>query len=326
VRKALLGIEIGGTKLQLGVGFPDQPLAALWRGTVDPHAGAQGILAQILEAVPRVLDQAGGRSNNLEAVGIGFGGPVDVRSGTIVKSFQVPGWEQFALVEWVREQLSVEHVALANDADAAGLAEAVRGAGQGYSPLLYSNIGSGIGGALVVDGRIYTGSGRGAVEIGHLLVPDPENSSSFVELESIASGWGIARLAREYACKLSQDELHSWLPTRHGAPPNSLTPIDLAHAALAGDAPSIALFQRARLAFAFALAQTVTLLAPARIVIGGGVSLTHDSLWLHPLQQDLQNLTLPPLRGTFDLVKALLGEEVVVHGALILAQQTIASL
>ena len=83
-----------------------------------------------------------------------------------------------------------------NDADTAGLAEARFGAGKGCSPLLYLTIGSGIGGALILDGRIYRGGGLGAVEIGHLEVPVVSQAGrglQTLELEQVASGWGIAR-------------------------------------------------------------------------------------------------------------------------------------
>ena len=89
-------------------------------------------------------------------------------------------------------------VVLENDADTAGLAEARFGAGIGHSPLLYMNVGSGIGGALVVDQQIYRGFGQGATEIGHMRVPDSRRLTELasVELEQVASGWAIASAAQ----------------------------------------------------------------------------------------------------------------------------------
>src|SRR5713101_2815474 len=81
-----LGIEIGGTKLQLGVGPGDGTLAGLWRGTVDPAAGADGIRRQITAAVPELLAKAGIERSQLKGVGIGFGGPVDDATRTVIKS------------------------------------------------------------------------------------------------------------------------------------------------------------------------------------------------------------------------------------------------
>src|SRR5579884_2668155 len=170
-----LGIEIGGTKLQLGLGRGDGQLAALWRGTVDPARGADGIRRQITLAVDDLLQRAGLTRDRLRGIGVGFGGPVDDNTRTVIKSHQIAGWDNFPLADWLGEMLDLPAV-LGNDADVAGLAEALFGAGKGYSPVFYITIGSGIGGGLIVDGQILRGTGRGAAEIGHLKVRDPRTT------------------------------------------------------------------------------------------------------------------------------------------------------
>src|SRR5947208_2484297 len=122
-----LGTEIGGTKLQLALGAGDGTLAGRWRGGVDVAAGAAGIRRQIEAAVPELLAQAGIDRGRLRGVGIGFGGPVDDATKTVIKSHQIEGWDNFPLVEWVRERLGLP-AALGNDADVAGLGEALLGA------------------------------------------------------------------------------------------------------------------------------------------------------------------------------------------------------
>src|SRR5881396_3073492 len=162
-----LGIEIGGTKLQLGLGPGDGTLAGLWRGTVDVAAGPEGIRQQILAVVPELLEQSRIGRSQVVGAGIGFGGPVDDATQTVIKSHQIEGWDNFALADWITDLLGWPAV-LGNDADVAGLAEALFGAGKGLSPIFYITIGSGIGGGLIIDGEIYRGCGRGAAEIGHL--------------------------------------------------------------------------------------------------------------------------------------------------------------
>src|SRR5262249_11489516 len=162
-----LGIEIGGTKLQLGLGFGDGTLADLWRGKVDVSSGVEGIRRQIATAVRELLLQSGLRHDQLVGIGIGFGGPVNDITRTIIKSHQIKGWDNFPLADWV-ENLLGKPAVLGNDADCAGLAEALHGAGRGLSPIFYITIGSGIGGGLIINGEIYRGCGRGAAEIGHL--------------------------------------------------------------------------------------------------------------------------------------------------------------
>src|SRR5579883_3447275 len=96
-----LGIEIGGTKLQLGVGRGDGVLLGLWRGTVDPAAGGEGIRRQITAAVPELLSEARVGRPDLRGVGVGFGGPTDDATRTVIKSHQIAGWDGFPLAEWV---------------------------------------------------------------------------------------------------------------------------------------------------------------------------------------------------------------------------------
>ena len=158
-----LGIEIGGTKLQLGVGRADgsEPVA-LERRDVDPSLGADGILAQIEEVVPYLI-----RENPVERVGYGFGGPVDAAAGTVITSHQIHGWQGVPLQSWTEERSGVPTV-LGNDCDCAALAEARFGAGQGRRVVFYVTVGTGIGGGLVIEGHSH-GRGRPAVaEIGHL--------------------------------------------------------------------------------------------------------------------------------------------------------------
>src|SRR6266699_3850633 len=128
-----LGIEIGGTKLQLGLGAGDGVLQALWRGT---------------------------------------GGPADDATRTVIKSHQIAGWDGFPLADWIADLVGLPAV-LGNDADVAGLAEALFGAGKGLSPIFYITMGSGIGGGFIIDGEMYRGVGRGAAEIGHLRIVHP---------------------------------------------------------------------------------------------------------------------------------------------------------
>src|SRR5436190_9040004 len=190
-----LGIEIGGTKLQLGAGNGDGTIDALWRGTVVPAEGADGIRRQITQAIPELLANAKRNRDELRGVGIGFGGPVDDATRTVIKSHQIAGWDGFPLADWISDLLGLPAV-LGNDADVAGLAEALFGAGKGLSPIFYITIGSGIGGGLIINGEIYRGCGRGAAEIGHLRIAIPaEFRTGTVLLESVASGWAIAERA-----------------------------------------------------------------------------------------------------------------------------------
>jgi glucokinase len=317
-----LGIEIGGTKLQLGIGAGQGTVVALEREQVDPTRGAAGIRSRIKALFPALLHKARLSHNQIKAVGIGFGGPVDAARGRTQKSFQITGWDDFPLSAFIREHLGVALVVLENDSDAAGLAEARFGAGRGYSPLLYVNVGSGIGGALIVDEQIYRGSGYGATEIGHLRVPDATApAAQMVELEQVASGWAIASAAEKLArCMISEGRKDWTVLTRTHGDPSGIHTALVAEAAIDGDPIALSILDRASAAVAYALTQAITLLAPRRIVLGGGVSLIEKRNWIDPIGRMIDRDVFPPFRGQFDIVPAALGEVVVIHGALALAK------
>jgi glucokinase len=292
-----LGLEIGGTKLQLGVGRGDGVLAALWRGTVVPAEGPEGIRRQILEAVPQILERAGLESGQLRGVGIGFGGPVDDATRTIIKSHQIEGWDNFPLADWISDVVDLPAV-LGNDADVAGLAEALYGAGKGLSPIFYITVGSGIGGGLIINGEVYRGCGRGGAEIGHLRV---QHQGRFVPVEDVASGWGMTRQARQSGRDMAVTQLVA--------------------AAQERDMIAVQILNEARTTLAEAICHVIALLCPRRIVIGGGVSLLGESQFFEPLRQLVAERVFRPFAGLTDIVPAILGEEVVIHGALALARK-----
>lgn len=324
----ILGIEIGGTKLQLGVGTGERAeFAALVRRDVVPERGAQGIQALILEAVGELRQQF-----DLQAVGIGFGGPIDSTAGRVTTSHQIAGWDDFPFVDWIREQLQLPAV-LGNDCDCAALAEARYGAGQGRRTVFYITVGTGVGGGLVIDGRIHGTDRPAAAEIGHLR-PGLAATDAHATIESIASGWGIAATAR--ACLTNererlQDRLlpngrpqlsetdQSDLLNRCGQDPQNLTTLMIGQAATDGNQGARAIFTTATDVLGWGIAQVMALVDPDIVVVGGGVSLTGEDLFYGPLRESVARYLFPPIGNDWQVVAPVLDEEVVVHGAVALA-------
>src|SRR5262249_20800593 len=134
-------------------------------------------------------------ASKIEAVGVGFGGPVDWRSGKICKSHQIEGWSEFDLGQWLRE-LTGARVKVDNDANVAALGEALHGAGVNFNPVFYITLGSGVGGGLALDGKIYHGATPGEAEIGHVRL---DRHGTIVE--SRCSGWAIDSRIRDLKIK-----------------------------------------------------------------------------------------------------------------------------
>ena len=336
-----LGIEIGGTKLQLGVGTGNgPPLIALERRTVERTRGADSIREQILEAGRQLFDKY-----PIERIGYGFGGPVNSSTGRVITSHQVEGWTDFPIVDWTREAFGVP-VRLGNDCDVAALAEATYGAGRGHGTVFYITVGTGIGGGLVIDGHSQ-GAGRLAIaEIGHLR-PGPLADDSHATIESLAAGPGIEAAARALVTGQARHPLISagafashdvavdWprgdareiaaeddtadLLSRCMGDVEQLTAKMIAQAATNGNRIALAALHQAHVALGWGIAQMITLLAPHVVVIGGGVSLMGDELFFEPLRRQVRRFVFPPLADSVRLVPAELDEEVVVHGAIALA-------
>jgi glucokinase len=172
-----LGVEIGGTKLQCGVCDRRGRIRRLVRESVDRRSGAAGIRRQIERLAPVLLPQC-------RAIGVGFGGPVDIETGRAVRSHQIAGWDGFPVRNWFERKFGLPAF-VENDQNCAAMAEATVGAGRGFSRVFYVTVGTGIGGGLVMDGKLYNGR-YGAAEIGHTWVGDRR-------LETVASGLAIER-------------------------------------------------------------------------------------------------------------------------------------
>ena len=311
-----LGIEIGGTKLQLGVGNGESAvLERLERRQVDANQGAAGILQQIEQTGRELIE-----TNDVSAIAIGFGGPVNVETGRVITSHQIDGWDDFPLVEWCDERFGLP-VVLGNDCDTAALAEARFGAGRGKQSVFYVTVGTGIGGGLVIDGRRH-GSGRPAVaEIGHLRPCGFNIADAHVTVESIASGPGIESIVRAALTRgepSSADDAAELLALC-GGNTKDITAVQIADAARRGNSIANAAIRRGVECLGWAVAQVITLVAADVVVVGGGVSLMGEDLFFAPLRAAAQRHVFGPLTKSFDIVPAALGEEVVVHGAVALA-------
>jgi glucokinase len=305
----LLGIEIGGTKLQLVAGDAGGRIIDRHRLQVDQARGGAGIREQIAQALPGLI-----ASHQPAAIGVGFGGPVDHETGRIAKSHQIEGWSEFELGEWLREQTGLP-VRVDNDANVAALGEALAGAGRGLNPVFYVTLGSGVGGGLVVDGHIFHGAKPGESEIGHVRL-----DKSGVLVEQRCSGWAVDRRIRDAIKHEPDSELarlvNSVLPAacrQSGGEARFLKP-----ARDARDALAQRILDETAEDLAFGLSHVVQLMHPATIVIGGGLSLVGEPLRA-AVQTHLRRFIMEVFGSGPSVQLAALGEDAVPVGALLLA-------
>jgi len=297
----LIGIEIGGTKLQLVVGDGSGKILERKRRTVDKTKGAAGIREQI-EALAELT-----REQKPRAIGVGFGGPVDWRSGKICKSHQIEGWSEFDLAGWL-QKLSGVPVIVDNDANVAALGEALHGAAFGFNPMFYVTLGSGVGGGLILDQKTYHGASPGEAEIGHLRL-DRHGTT----LESRCSGWAIDVRIREIGKREPQTILGRMLGPSPGGEAKHLS------AALAQGDPSARkiLFELAE-DLSFGLSHATHLFHPEIIVIGGGLAHLGEPLRA-AVENSLPNFLMEAFAPGPKVRLAALLEDAVPVGALALA-------
>jgi glucokinase len=313
-----LGIEIGGTKLQLGVGHGDgTDFVAFERREVQIASGGEGIRNQIREVGRELVAR-----HRIQRAAYGFGGPVLGARGIVQTSHQVAGWDNFPLVEWTQQELGVP-TTLGNDCDVACLAEACFGAGHDAQSVFYVTVGTGIGGGLVFDRRIHGTSRPASAEVGHLR-PGLEATKYTDTVESRAAGPGIAlatqaTLRQLIASGTESSELRELLE-RCGGQLETLTTKSIGEAAMAGNSLARQEYVRATRVLGWAIAQVITVVAPEVVVVGGGVSLVGEDVFFAPLRNAVRDYAFPPLANSYRLLPAALGESVVVHGALALAR------
>ncbi|HKH59402.1 MAG TPA: ROK family protein [Flavitalea sp.] len=259
--KPFMGIEIGGTKLQLVTGTAAGEILTKHRFQIEKKQGAKGIR----DLIERTIKE--NYTGKIDAVGIGFGGPVNWRTGLISTSFHIEGWANFNLTEWLQSLVGAP-VFLENDANVAALGEAMHGAGKGYELVLYITIGSGIGGGLVIKNEIYHGAIPGEVEMGHLRM-----NRSGDTFQSLCSGWGIDERIRNVIAKNPSGKLAKIAGDR-----DSGEAAFLKSAIEQNDSVALHLFEEVIDDMAFGLSHAIHLFHPEIVILGGGFSLIGDML------------------------------------------------
>jgi len=296
-----IGIEIGGTKQQLVAGDAEGNIIDRCRFSVNAEDGGSVIRGRIAEKLPKLI-----AAHKPERIGVGFGGPLDIAKGTVAVSHQVEGWSGFPLRDWLHDLTGLP-VVIENDANTAALAEAVRGAGRGFNPAFYINMGSGVGGGLVLDGIIYHGAALGEVEVGHLRL-DPDGTT----VEDRCSGWATDRAIRAAIADSPDCMLANLIGDGQGGEAKHLA------AALAQNDPiAQSILDTLTRDLAFALSHVTHLFHPQVIILGGGLALVGE-----PLRQDIAD-TLPEILmgiyGNGPQIKLTeLAEDAVPVGALLL--------
>ena len=193
-----LGIDLGGTKILTAVTNTQGEMLSRDHSITPAKEGQQAVVKSILESVGRALDQANIAASALTAIGVGAPGLSNPETGILFTSPNLPGWKDVPMRDIIEKELG-RKASLINDANAAAIGELHFGAGRGTKNFIYITVSTGIGGGIIFDGKIYTGSTGTAGELGHMVVGDegPQcNCGNKGCWETLASGTALAREAR----------------------------------------------------------------------------------------------------------------------------------
>ena len=304
---AVLAIDIGGTKLAAGI--VDSEGRILARGEIPTLAkeGLEPVLARIVGLGRDLLSRPEVAGVRVHRIGMGCAGPVDLKAGVVFNPPNLPGWTQVPLTDHIQRALALPTV-LENDANAAALGEFRYGAGRGARSIVYITVSTGIGGGIILNGKVWHGLKDAAGEVGHMTVcPDGPlcGCGNRGCLEAMSSGPSIARRARELLAAGRQSAL--------GQIANP-TSADVVRLAKKGDPVASEIWDQAVRYLGIGVAAVITILAPERVVIGGGVTRAGDFLF-EPLREHVrQHVKLVPVESV-PILPATLGPDVGILGA-----------
>ena len=300
----IIAIDFGGTRMRAGRFDADLELLARAETPTLAHEPQAAVLDRLLQLAQTVCD-------GVPTV-IGISAPCPTAfTGVISHAAVLPGWQDVPLAQIISEAFGGVQVYMENDANLGALAEYHKGAAQGANPAVYMTISTGIGGGLVVDGKLFTGKNGLAIEPGHTKFRGPDGA--VYSLEDFASGPGITRLAKQHLAHNTEPSTLRDLP--------EITGKVVGDAAIAGDTLANVVIAEAGWWLGLGLVNVAHMCNPEVIVLGGSVIKLGD-LILNPARQMVRDHVVAPGFYHDDLVRiAQLGDDVCLIGAAAYAHQ-----
>ncbi len=303
----VVGVDLGGTNLRAGVFRPDGKMLEKFSTPTNIERGREALMDSIVGAIERVAGAH--RGERLAAIGIGVPGFILLGKGIITKSPNLPGLENFAMRDALRERVGCP-VVLENDANAAAYGEQWMGAGRGVDDLVLLTLGTGIGGGIISGGQVLTGYLGMAGELGHITIEPRDgvlcgcgNSGC---LEAHASATAIARMAEE---AVSAGRSPALVRAR-----GEITAALVYEAAVGGDTEARAIFERMGRALGLGLAMLINTFNFPLYLLSGGVLAAWD-LFTPAMFEECRRRSLTFRQTDTRIEKAALGEAAGLYGA-----------
>ncbi len=293
-----IGIDLGGTNVRVAIINGQGEIEEILHDTTEAEKGYEHTKEKMIQMIEKIRG-----NKSIDGIGIGAPGPLDPKEGIILSPPNLPGWDNIHITDDLEAHFETR-VQLNNDANAAALAEAKFGSGKEYESVFYITVSTGIGGGLVIDGKVFDGAQGYTGEIGNMIL-DPhgyqQSNLNRGSLESHSSGTAIGKIAEErYNITGGAEEVF--------------------RLATQGDEQAAIVVNEAIDYLAMGLANIMHIVNPAIFVLGGGVMKSED-LILTPLKEKLKSYVYPGLVPTINITVASLGGKGGVIGAALLAEQ-----
>lgn len=309
-----LALDIGGTKLAVGVVDGEGGIHGLAVRPTDKHEGPDAVIARLFAMGREAIATAG--VDAVSAVGISCGGPLDAEAGIVMRPLNLPDWDDVPLGPLAAEAFGVP-AHLVNDATAGMLGEARHGAAAGARNAIYLTLSTGVGGGAVVNGLPHRGAAGNGGEFGHVMVRPAGRRCTCGRLgclEAYASGTSIAARAREALAGASEPTVLAALETVRAE--------DVVAAAQAGDALAVRLWTETTDVVGQAVTDLVNTFEPEVVVLGGGVTRSGDELF-ERVRRIVAETAMPPAAAVVRIERAALAPYECLVGAAVHAASRI---
>ncbi|MDQ0496726.1 ROK family glucokinase [Paenibacillus brasilensis] len=303
-----VGVDLGGTAIKVGICNENGQLLHTYEGPTETDKGVDVVISNIEKYVRHIVEQSPYEWDQLMGVGAGVAGFTNVRNGIIVLAPNI-GFRDVPIRALLEERIG-KPVKIDNDANVAALGEAWAGAGKGIDNCVCYTLGTGVGGGIIINGKIYQGFSGMAGEIGHMsVVPDLEaiqcGCGKMGCLETVSSATGIIRMAKDAVERGDRTSL---------ALEDQIAAKEVFDAAKAGDEVALRIVNRAAFYLGKSMAAVAAVLNPELFIIGGGVSKAGDFLF-EEMRRVYTKQAPEPLQQGVSIVPAVLGNDAGIVGA-----------
>jgi len=308
----LVGIDLGGTNINVGVTDDVGKVITKHAVPLGSPKTRHDVLDAIYRAAEETLSRAGMEADAVRAIGIATPGVLDIENGVVVKASNLPDWENVALRDLVRKRFGVPTV-LENDANAAAWGEYWAGAGKEVASMVMLTLGTGIGGGIVIDGKLWHGFRDSAAEIGHVTIDYDGRKCACGNigcLEAYASAASTVRRFIEAVRSGKSSNLERMVQER----PEGVTSKMIYEEALKGDGLCRKIMEETGFYLGVGIVSVLHFLNPEMVVLTGGLT-GAGSMLMDPVKRVVSERALPRFREDLQIVFARLGEDAGFIGA-----------